>query len=170
MTPGWYDVATKSPLMDTTKAQRELGWTATRSSTEAAGELIDGLADGVVGTSAAMGWKEEDSMTSRTTLDWVHDGTLALWGASALLAAARHRRPGALTAVAVAGNLAAGTPAALERVRQRRRDPAALLAPAAVGAGIVATLRGGWAPVAATLALGGLRASEIRRGTREAIR
>ncbi|BBY29037.1 NAD-dependent epimerase/dehydratase family protein [Mycolicibacterium sediminis] len=168
VTPGWYDVATKSPLMDTTKARRELGWTPTRSSTEAARELIDGLAEGVVGTSAAMGWKE-DSMTSRTTLDWVHDGTLALWGASAVVAAARRRRLGPLTAVAVAGNLAAGTPAALERVRQRRRDPVALLAPAAVGAGILATLRGGWAPVAATVALGGLRASEIRRGARQAI-
>src|SRR6185312_5443751 len=39
VTPGWYDVATKSPLMDTTKAQRELGWTATRTSTESAREL-----------------------------------------------------------------------------------------------------------------------------------
>ena len=167
VTPGWYDVATKSPLMDTTKAKRELGWTAARSSEQAASELIDGLADGAVGTSAAMGWKAEDTVTTRTAFDWVHDATLALWGASVLVAARRRRRPGALTAAAVAANLVAGTPAALERVRQKRRDPAALLAPAAVGASILATLRGGWAPVAATAVLGGLRAAEIRRTAQE---
>src|SRR5271165_66584 len=55
VSPGWYDVAMKSPLMDTSRARNELGWLPTRSSAEGALELLDGLAEGCVGESAAMG-------------------------------------------------------------------------------------------------------------------
>lgn len=55
VTPGWYDVATNSPLMDTSRARSELGWFPTRSSEDTAPELLDGLARGCAGFSAAMG-------------------------------------------------------------------------------------------------------------------
>ena len=55
LTPGWYDVAFNTPVMDTTKAQRVLGWTPAHSSTQSARELIEGLADEAVGDSAATG-------------------------------------------------------------------------------------------------------------------
>jgi UDP-glucose 4-epimerase len=44
--PGWLDMATGTPLMDVSKAQRELGWTATRSSIDALCELFDGIGAG----------------------------------------------------------------------------------------------------------------------------
>jgi len=59
VTPGWYDVATRSPIMDTSKARDELGWRPVWSSTDAAHELIDGLAHGATGPSAAMGWTDD---------------------------------------------------------------------------------------------------------------
>ena len=36
LTPGWYDVATETPLMDTAKARDQLGWAPTHSSTDCA--------------------------------------------------------------------------------------------------------------------------------------
>jgi hypothetical protein len=65
--------------------------------------------------------------------------------------------------VFVAANLAAGTPAALDRLRARRLDPVALLAPAAVFMAVAATLRGGWASVVSVAALNLLAAAERRR-------
>ncbi|MDX6409315.1 MAG: UDP-glucose 4-epimerase, partial [Gaiellaceae bacterium] len=44
--PGWLDLALGVPLMDTTRAQSELGWKPTRSSGEALRELLTGIADG----------------------------------------------------------------------------------------------------------------------------
>jgi UDP-glucose 4-epimerase len=41
--PGWLDMGLTVPVMDTTRARTELGWTPTRSATEALLELIDGL-------------------------------------------------------------------------------------------------------------------------------
>jgi UDP-glucose 4-epimerase len=41
--PGWLDMALSVPIMDTTRAHTELGWTPTRRSTEALTELLDGL-------------------------------------------------------------------------------------------------------------------------------
>lgn len=41
--PGWVDMALGVPLMDTGRAQRELGWEPKRTSLEAFGELFDGL-------------------------------------------------------------------------------------------------------------------------------
>ena len=44
--PGWVDLALAVPLMDTTRARRELGWEPRRTSVEAFDELLDGLHDG----------------------------------------------------------------------------------------------------------------------------
>lgn len=165
LVPGWYDVATNSPLMDTSKARRDLGWSPTRSSAEGALELLDGLAEGAAGTSAAMGFEDGDRMDGRIALRRVHDATLVLWSALAVKRAAGKGRAGVPDAAVIAANLVSGTPMALDRLRERRRDPVALLAPAAVGAAVLATLRGGWTPVAATTALGVLAVAERRRAT-----
>ncbi|HEX8753255.1 MAG TPA: NAD-dependent epimerase/dehydratase family protein [Solirubrobacterales bacterium] len=47
--PGWIDMALGVPLMDTTRAREELGWSPSRSSLDALGELLSGLrhADGL---------------------------------------------------------------------------------------------------------------------------
>ena len=167
VTPGWYDVATNTPLMDTSKARRELGWNPSWSSVDAASELIDGLADGAVGTSAAMGWQDPDGTPPRTTVDRVHDATLLLWCALVSTRAAKVRRAGLLDVGVVGANLISGTPAALRRVRDRRRDPVAVLAPLTVGAAVVTSLRGGWLPVAVTGLLGVLAVAERRRNVSE---
>ena len=44
--PGWLDLALRVPLMDITRAHRELGWTATRSSGDALLELLEGMRRG----------------------------------------------------------------------------------------------------------------------------
>ena len=44
--PGWLDMARAVPVMDTTRARRELGWTPTRGADEALLELIEGIRDG----------------------------------------------------------------------------------------------------------------------------
>jgi nucleoside-diphosphate-sugar epimerase len=163
VTPGWYDVATKSPFMDTTKAHRELGWTPKWSSTASALELIDGLADGVVGRTAATGLTERRKMETNRITRQVHDSTLVLWGALAVARAAGLGRAGAPDAAVIAGNLIAGTPMAIDRVRARRRDAVALLAPVTVGAALLAYVRGGWTPVAAVATLGALAAADRRR-------
>jgi UDP-glucose 4-epimerase len=43
---GWLDMALETPLMDTTRARRELGWQAAVSSVDALAELFDGIGDG----------------------------------------------------------------------------------------------------------------------------
>ncbi|HEY3943134.1 MAG TPA: NAD-dependent epimerase/dehydratase family protein [Acidimicrobiales bacterium] len=42
--PGWFDMAAQGPLMSTERAERSLGWQATRSSLDTLRELIDGIA------------------------------------------------------------------------------------------------------------------------------
>jgi hypothetical protein len=163
LNPGWYDVATNTPLMDTSKARDELDWSPARSSTESAWELIGGLADGAIGTSAATGWGAASRAPLRGVVDRVHDASLALWSGLAAARALGIGRAGVPDAVVVATNLTSGIPMALERVRARRRDPVALLAPVAVATALLATLRGGWSPVAATAALHLLNAVERRR-------
>ncbi|MFS0899722.1 NAD-dependent epimerase/dehydratase family protein [Mycolicibacterium litorale] len=160
LTPGWYDVAFKTPLMDTSKARETLGWAPAWSSADSARELIEGLADGAVGTSAAMGWELRPRRDVRGAVDRAHDVTLGLWGALAVLRAVGVRRARAVDAAVVVSNLATGTPMALDRVLERRADPVALLAPVAVIAALGATLRGGWPAVAATGVLQVLRMSE----------
>jgi nucleoside-diphosphate-sugar epimerase len=44
--PGWLDMALGVPLMDVTRAERELGWTATRTAGDALLELLDGMRRG----------------------------------------------------------------------------------------------------------------------------
>jgi UDP-glucose 4-epimerase len=44
--PGWLDMALAVPMMDTTRARRDLGWSATRSSTDALRELLEGMRRG----------------------------------------------------------------------------------------------------------------------------
>lgn len=153
LSPGWYDVAINTPLMNTSKARTELGWAPSRSSTQSALELIDGLAAGAVGTSAAMGRNNKENMTFRDKAQRVHDVSLLVWGVLALTRAAGFGRTGLPDAVAIAVNLTSGTPMALARLRQRRRDPVALLAPVAVGAAVAAAVRGGWTSVGATTVL-----------------
>jgi nucleoside-diphosphate-sugar epimerase len=41
--PGWLDLALETPLLDTTRARDELGWTPRRTASQALRELIDGL-------------------------------------------------------------------------------------------------------------------------------
>ncbi|VEG52996.1 NAD-dependent epimerase/dehydratase [Mycolicibacterium aurum] len=166
LTPGWYDVATNSPLMDTAKIRRELGWAPTRSSASCARELIDGLAAGATGTSAATGWKDEQRMAARrtsSTIDRIHDYSLWLWSALALTRAVGFRRAGAPDVAVIAVNLVSGTPMALRRVRERRRDLVALAAPVAVALAVASTHRGGWSPVAATATLVTLGMAERHR-------
>lgn len=44
--PGWVDMAFAVPVMDTTRARRELGWAPERSSTDALLDLLDGMREG----------------------------------------------------------------------------------------------------------------------------
>ncbi|MDX6679444.1 MAG: UDP-glucose 4-epimerase, partial [Solirubrobacteraceae bacterium] len=44
--PGWLDMALGVPLLDVTRAHRELGWTATRSAGDALLELLEGMRRG----------------------------------------------------------------------------------------------------------------------------
>ena len=44
--PGWLDMGLAVPVMDTSRARRELGWEAQKSAIEALSELVDGLRDG----------------------------------------------------------------------------------------------------------------------------
>ncbi len=163
VTPGWYDVAMNSPTMDTSCAREKLGWSPTRSSTQSAIELLDGLASGAVGSSAAMGATDDERTGFRRVADQIHDTSLLLWTAATALRAVGVGRTGLTDAAFVVANLAGGTPAALDRLRARRRDPVALVAPIAVVVAVLATLRGGWPSVASVTVLNLLAASERRR-------
>lgn len=163
VTPGWYDVAMNSPTMDISCARDELGWSPTRSSTVGAKELIDGLADGASGSTAAMGATQDDRSGFRRASDQIHDSSLLLWTTAAVLRAAGVGRAGLTDAAFVAANVVGGTPAALERLLTRRRDPVALLAPVAVVAAIATTIRGGWSSVASLAILNLFAESERRR-------
>lgn len=44
--PGWLDMALAVPVMDTTRARDELGWSPTRSSLDALRDLLDGMREG----------------------------------------------------------------------------------------------------------------------------
>jgi nucleoside-diphosphate-sugar epimerase len=44
--PGWVDMALAVPIMDTSRARTELGWTPTRTASDALLELIDGMREG----------------------------------------------------------------------------------------------------------------------------
>jgi hypothetical protein len=125
--------------------------------------LIDGLADGIVGPSPAMGPQRDDVIDRRGGLEWTHDVTLGLWALLSLVRAVRHSRPGIPDAAVIATNLVCGTPMAVTRVARRRRDPVALAAPVAVAAALFSALRGGWAAVGTTAVLGLLAVADRRR-------
>jgi nucleoside-diphosphate-sugar epimerase len=46
VSPGWLDLALRSPLMDASRARTELGWSSRHSATEALQELLAGLREG----------------------------------------------------------------------------------------------------------------------------
>lgn len=163
VTPGWYDVAMNSPTMDTSCARCELGWSPTWSSTESAMELIDGLARGSVGPTAAMGATQDGRSGLRRAAERIHDTSLLLWTAAAWLRTLGVGRAGAVDAAFVVANLIAGTPTAVDRLRARRRDPVALLAPIAVLAAVAATIRGGWPSVTFVTGLNLLARAERQR-------
>lgn len=71
--------------------------------------------------------------------DTVHDASLAAWALLAGARAAGRHRAGPVDALVVAVHLAAGAPSAVRRLRQRRRDPVALLAPVAVACAVGTT-------------------------------
>lgn len=50
--PGWFDMGLWTPLMDTTRARTELGWSPRRDSGAALSELVDGVrtTSGVAGS------------------------------------------------------------------------------------------------------------------------
>lgn len=52
--PGWLDLAFAVPLMDATRAQQELGWSATVDARQALAEAVDGMADAAGTTSPAL--------------------------------------------------------------------------------------------------------------------
>lgn len=45
ISPGWYDLAVRSPLLDTSRARTELGWSAQHDATDAVRALLTGIAD-----------------------------------------------------------------------------------------------------------------------------
>ena len=47
--PDWLDLMIQPPLLDTTKARVELGWTPARSATDALCEFLEGIAEGAGG-------------------------------------------------------------------------------------------------------------------------
>ena len=57
---GWLDLAVESPLLDTTRARKELGWSPRHTSGEALCELLEGFADRAFGPTAPLardGWR-----------------------------------------------------------------------------------------------------------------
>jgi hypothetical protein len=96
----------------------------------------------------------------------VHDASLLLWVALSVTRAVGIGRAGAPDVTVIVANLVSGSPLALQRTRERRRDPVALVAPVAVLAALVCSVRGGWPPVAATALLQVLNAAERKRRTK----
>ena len=47
--PGWVDIVMRSPLLDTTRIRKELGWTPARSSVSTLDELVTGVVEGADG-------------------------------------------------------------------------------------------------------------------------
>ncbi|HUQ57006.1 NAD-dependent epimerase/dehydratase family protein [Lentzea sp.] len=54
MSPGWFDVGTTSPLIDTSRARDELGWVPRKTSADCAREQIAGIADATALPSPAL--------------------------------------------------------------------------------------------------------------------
>lgn len=54
LSPGWYDLATRTPIMDTRRAREQLGWRPTYRSEHAAAELVEAWAEATPGPSPAL--------------------------------------------------------------------------------------------------------------------
>lgn len=54
VSPGWFDVATRTPVMDTGRARTMLGWQPAHSSQQAARELLDAWAEATPGPTPAL--------------------------------------------------------------------------------------------------------------------
>ena len=54
VSPGWFDVATRTPVMDTARARTVLGWQPAHSSEQAARELLDAWLKAAPGTTPAL--------------------------------------------------------------------------------------------------------------------
>jgi UDP-glucose 4-epimerase len=54
VSPGWFDVATRTPIMETERARTVLGWRPARSSEHTATELLDAWAEAAPGTTPAL--------------------------------------------------------------------------------------------------------------------
>jgi UDP-glucose 4-epimerase len=52
--PGWVDLALNAPVLDTTRARQEMGWTPRHTSVDALLELLEGLADQASGPTPAL--------------------------------------------------------------------------------------------------------------------
>lgn len=61
VSPGWADLAIRSPIMDTSRARDELGWRPTRSSADALRELLEGMARGEGGGTPTLRPDDEGS-------------------------------------------------------------------------------------------------------------
>jgi nucleoside-diphosphate-sugar epimerase len=48
--PGWVDIILQTPLLDTERIRRELGWTPTRSGEQVLDEIVTGVVEGAAGT------------------------------------------------------------------------------------------------------------------------
>ena len=46
VSPGWIDMAAAAPVMDTTRARDQLGWSPRRSALDTVAEVVAGMADG----------------------------------------------------------------------------------------------------------------------------
>ncbi len=53
--PGWLDMALSVPVMDTTRAREQLGWTAQHDALSTLTELAEGLRDGAEGATPTLG-------------------------------------------------------------------------------------------------------------------
>ena len=54
VSPGWLDLARRSPLLDTTRAREELGWSPQVGAMDAIEELLVGIADGAGGATRTL--------------------------------------------------------------------------------------------------------------------
>jgi nucleoside-diphosphate-sugar epimerase len=56
---GWLDMATQTPIMDTARARRELGWSETKTAVEALQELLAGIGDRAGGSTPPLHPQDE---------------------------------------------------------------------------------------------------------------
>ena len=63
--PGWLDMALQAPLMDTSRARRELEWTERTSAVAALTELLNGIGDGAGYPTPALRPRTDESDSRR---------------------------------------------------------------------------------------------------------